>query len=169
MNKNLIKCDFVNQGEELIPYHDKEWGVPVHDDNKLFEILSLGGQQAGISWLIVFKRRDVYRRPFYNFNKKVAAMKAKELEIILTNTSIIRNRNKINSIVNNAQKVLDIVKEFGTFNKYIWSFVDFKTIQNKYKQFHDVPATSIISDTMSLDLKKRGFKFAGSIICYSFM
>jgi len=170
MNRNLIRCDFINQGEELIPYHDKEWGIPVHDDNKLFEILSLGGQQAGISWLIVFKRRDVYRKLFYNFNiQKVADMKSKELETILANTSIIRNRNKINSIVNNAQKVLDIAKEFGSFNKYIWGFVNFKTIQNKYKHFHAVPATSIISDAMSIDLKKRGFRFTGSIICYSFM
>ena len=170
MKKELPRCDFVNQGEELVPYHDNEWGVPVHYDNKLFEILSLGGQQAGISWLIVFKRRNAYRKLFYNFNiKKVAAMKAKELETILANTSITRNRNKINSIVNNAQRVLDIVKEFGSFNKYVWSFVDFKTIQNTYQHFHDVPATSIISDIMSLDLKNRGFKFTGSIICYSFM
>lgn len=170
MNSDKTRCDFVNQGTELIPYHDDEWGVPVYDDNKLFEILSLGGQQAGISWLTVFKRREAYRKLFYNFNvKKVAAMKENELAIILNNTLIIRNRNKINSIVHNAQMVLKIINEFGSFNKYIWSFVNHKTIQNKYKHFHDIPATSDISDIMSADLKKRGFKFTGSIICYSFM
>ena len=170
MKKELTRCDFVTQGKELIPYHDLEWGVAVHDDNKLFEILSLGGQQAGISWLIVFKRRASYRKLFYNFNiKKVAAIKEKELEVILTNPSIIRNRNKIYSIINNAQKVLEVIKEFGSFSRYIWSFVDFKTIKNKYKHFHDVPATSEVSKTMSADLKKRGFKFTGDIICYSFM
>ncbi|MEP7317375.1 MAG: DNA-3-methyladenine glycosylase I, partial [Panacibacter sp.] len=104
MNKDLIRCDFVNQGEELIPYHDNEWGIPVLDDNKLFEMLSLGGQQAGISWLIVFKKREAYRKLFHQFNiKKVAAMKETELQKILTDASIIRNRNKINSIVHNAQ------------------------------------------------------------------
>lgn len=170
MKKALIRCDFVNQGEELIPYHDNEWGIPVYDDNKLFEILSLGGQQAGISWLIVFNRRYAYRTLFYNFNiKKVAAMKEDELENILTDASIIRNRNKINSIVHNATMVLEIIKEFGSFHKYIWSFVDFKTIHHKYKHFHNIPATSSIGDSMSADLKKRGFKFTGSVICYSFM
>ena len=170
MKKNLTRCDFVNQGVELIPYHDNEWGIPVYDDNKLFEILSLGGQQAGISWLIVFKKRASYRKLFHGFDiKKVAAMSKEELEIILTNTAIIRNRNKINSIPHNAKRVMEIKREFASFNKYIWSFVDFTSIHNKYKHFHDIPATSSISDSMSADLKKRGFKFTGSIICYSFM
>ncbi|MEO8770212.1 MAG: DNA-3-methyladenine glycosylase I [Ferruginibacter sp.] len=170
MKKDLIRCEFVTQGEELIPYHDEEWGKPVLDDNKLFEILSLGGQQAGISWLIVFKKREAYRKLFYKFNiKKVAAMSKDELEVILTDASIIRNSNKINSIVHNAKLVLEIIKESGSFTKYIWEFVNHKAIQNKYKHFHDIPATSILSDNMSADLKKRGFKFTGSIICYSFM
>ncbi|CAN5651921.1 DNA-3-methyladenine glycosylase I [soil metagenome] len=170
MKKDLIRCDFVTQGAELIPYHDNEWGIPVYDDNRLFEILSLGGQQAGISWLIVFKKREAYRKLFLRFNiKKVAAMKETELHKILSDTSIIRNRNKINSIVHNAKRALEITKEFGSFNKYIWGFVDFKTIHHKYNHFHDIPATSSISDSMSADLKKRGFKFTGSIICYSFM
>ena len=170
MKKDLIRCDFVNQGPELIPYHDEEWGIPVLDDNRLFEILSLGGQQAGISWLIVFKKREAYRKLFHRFNiKKVAAMKETELQQILSDASIIRNRNKINSIVHNAQRTLEITKEFGSFNKYIWGFVESKTIHHKYNHFHNIPATSPISDSMSVDLKKRGFKFAGSIICYSFM
>ena len=170
MNKDLIRCDFVNQGPELIPYHDEEWGNPVLDDNRLFEILSMGGQQAGISWLIVFKKREAYRKLFHGFNiAKVAAMKETELQKILTDASIIRNRNKIYSIVHNAQRALEIKKEFGSFNKYIWAFVDFKTIQNKYRHFQDIQATSSISDSMSADLKKQGFKFTGSIICYSFM
>ena len=152
-----------------IAYHDKEWGVPLHDDRALFEFLILEGAQAGLSWETILKKRDNYRAAFDNFNvKKVSKYDAGKLESLLSDAGIIRNRLKITAAIQNAQSFLAIQKEFGTFDAYIWSFVDGKTIKNKLADGHP-PATSPESDAMSKDLLKRGFKFVGSTICYAFM
>ncbi|HZS48763.1 MAG TPA: DNA-3-methyladenine glycosylase I [Blastocatellia bacterium] len=152
-----------------IAYHDKEWGVPLHDDRALFEFLILEGAQAGLSWETILKKRDNYRAAFDNFNvKKVSKYDAGKLESLLSDAGIIRNRLKITAAIQNAQSFLAIQKEFGTFDAYIWSFVDGKTIKNKVADGHP-PATSPESDAMSKDLLRRGFKFVGSTICYAFM
>lgn len=152
-----------------IPYHDAEWGVPVHDDQKLFEFLILEGAQAGLSWDTILRKREAYRKAFANFDpKKVAKFDEAKLAKLLTNDGIIRNRLKVASAVSNAKAFLKIQKEFGSFDKYIWSFVGGKPIVNKLKG-GDVPAKTDISDAMSKDLKKRGFSFVGSTIMYAFM
>lgn len=152
-----------------IPYHDTEWGVPVHDDIRLFEFLILEGAQAGLSWDTVLKKREAYRKAFAGFDpEKVARFDDGKLEKLMQNDGIIRNRLKIASAVSNAKAFLAVQKEFGSFDKYIWSFVDGKPIVNK-RRGGDVPATSEISDVMSKDLRKRGFNFVGSTIMYAFM
>jgi DNA-3-methyladenine glycosylase I len=152
-----------------IPYHDTEWGVPVHDDNKLFEFLILEGAQAGLSWDTILRKRDAYRKAFDGFDpKKVAKFDELKTAALMNNDGIIRNRLKIASAVSNAKAFLKIQKEFGSFDKYIWSFVGGKPIDNKLKAGH-VPAKTEISDAMSKDLKKRGFSFVGSTIMYAFM
>ncbi len=151
-------------------YHDKEWGVPVHDDRMHFEMIILDGAQAGLSWITILKRRDGYREAFDNFDvNKVAKYSDKKVEKLLTNPGIIRNRLKVNSAVKNAKAFLEIQKEFGSFDKYIWQFVKHQTIQNKWKTMSELPAKTDESDTMSKDLKKRGFSFVGSTICYAYM
>jgi len=145
-------------------------GVPVHDDRLLFEFLCLEGQQAGLSWITVLKKRDQYRKCFKNFDPdKVARMQDRSIEKLLLNPGLIRNRLKLYSIRGNAQAFLLVTREFGTFSNYIWSFVDGKVIDCKRKTRQDVPATTPESDIMSKDLKKRGFKFVGSTICYAYM
>lgn len=152
-----------------IPYHDAEWGVPVHDDNKLFEFLILEGAQAGLSWDTILRKREAYRKAFDGFDpKKVAKFDDAKLAKLLLNDGIIRNRLKIASAASNAKSFLKVQKEFGSFDKYLWSFVGGKPIQNKRKG-GDVPAKTEISDAMSKDLKKRGFSFVGSTIMYAFM
>ncbi len=151
-------------------YHDEEWGVPIYDDRHLFEMLSLEGAQAGLSWETVLKRREGYKELFHQFKPEVvAAMLDMELEEILKNPSIIRNRRKVFSVRENAKVVLQIQKEFGSFSSYLWGFVDQKPIINEFKTLKEVPPRSEVSDTLSKDLKKRGMSFVGTTIIYAFM
>jgi len=167
MNK---RCDWSGTEPIYVDYHDKEWGVPVHDDRMHFEMIILDGAQAGLSWITILKRRDSYREAFDNFDAvKVSRYNDKKVEKLLTNPGIIRNRLKVNSSVKNAQAFLKIQKEFGSFDDYIWQFVNHKTIQSKWKKMSELPAKTAESDTMNKDLKKRGFSFVGSTICYAYM
>ena len=154
----------------MMEYHDKEWGVPLHNDQKLFEFLILEGAQAGLTWQTILNRRENYRRAFDNFDpRKIARYTQKDISTLLKDAGIIRNRLKIAAAITNAQKFLAIQKEFGSFDKYIWHFVNYKTIKNKFKSLNDVPSATKESEFMSKELKKRGFKFVGSTICYAFM
>ena len=154
----------------MIEYHDKEWGLPLHDDRALFEFLILEGAQAGLSWSTILKRRKGYQIAFNNFDaSKVAAYGDKEIENLMQNTQIIRNRLKINSTISGAKALLEIQKDFGSFNKYIWGFVNDKPIINNINQLRDIPTFTRESEEMSKDLKKRGFNFVGPTICYAFM
>ena len=158
------------RSELLIDYHDREWGVPVHDDRTLFEFLILEGAQAGLSWETVLKKRENYRESFDNFRiAEVASYKKSKVRELLNNPGIIRNRLKVESAVENAQCVLVVQKEFGTLDAYLWQFVGGIAKQNRWKTFDSVPARTLESDAMSKDLRKRGFRFVGSTICYAFM
>lgn len=153
-----------------IAYHDREWGVPVHDDRVFFEFLTLEGAQAGLSWSTILNKRDGYRRAFADFDpQKVARFTERRIEKVLQNPGIVRNRLKVHSAVSNARAFLAVQDEFGTFSNYIWRFVDGKPIQNRLRKDGDVPATSKESDALSKDLKQRGFKFVGSTIVYAHM
>lgn len=166
----LKRCTWCGDDPLYIKYHDEEWGIPAHDDQKLFEMLILEGAQAGLSWITVLKKRENYRKAFNNFDAvKISKYSEKKVEKLLENAGIIRNRLKINSTIGNAKAFLNVQKEFGSFDKYIWQFVDHKPIINKFKSMKDLPSKTEISDIMSNDLKKRGFKFVGSTICYAFM
>ncbi|CAD5125430.1 unnamed protein product [Dimorphilus gyrociliatus] len=166
----LIRCDWSLGCEEEIVYHDKEWGVPVHDDRIHFEFLTLEGAQAGLNWRTILKKREAYREAFDNFDvEKIAEYKEEKIENLMKNPGIVKHRLKINSTVKNAKLFLDIQKEFGTFDSYVWKFVDNKRIVNKWEKTGDVPATSKESDQLSADLKKRGFKYCGSTIMYAYM
>lgn len=163
------RCEWAKE-EPNISYHDNEWGRPVHDDKKLFEFLILEGAQAGLSWTTILKRRDGYRNAFANFDpKKIAKFDDKKISKLLLDESIIRNRLKITSAVNNAKQFLKIQKEFGSFDKYVWSFINHKPIKNKFKKLSDLPASTPISEKLSKDLKQRGFTFVGPTICYAMM
>jgi DNA-3-methyladenine glycosylase I len=165
----MKRCEW-GSDEDMIKYHDEEWGVPVHDDRLLFEMLTLEGAQAGLSWSTILKRREGYKKAFFNFDvEKISKMTLKDEKRLGKDESIIRNRLKIESVINNAKAFLKIQKEFGSFDKYVWSFVDGKQIVNDVKSMKDVSVNSKISDEMSKDLKKRGFSFVGSTICYAFM
>jgi DNA-3-methyladenine glycosylase I len=165
----LIRCRWASN-QWNIPYHDTEWGVPQHDDRVLFEFLILEGAQAGLSWDTILKKRDAYRKAFANFDpKKVAKFDARKRAQLMNNAGIVRNRLKIDSAITNAKAFLEVQKEFGTFDRYIWSFVGGAPIDGARKAFKSVPAKTEISDAMSKDLLKRGFKFVGSTICYAFM
>ena len=154
----------------MIEYHDTEWGVPVHDDQKHFEFMVLDAFQVGLSWAVVLKKREGFRKAFANFDfGKVAKFGEDKIQELLLDASIIRNQQKIRATINNAQRFLEIQKEFGSFDKYIWQFTDHKTKVNKWQTSNQIPATSPESETMSKDLKKRGFKFAGSTICYAYL
>ena len=158
------------KNELAIRYHDEEWGVPLHDDRKLFEFLILEGAQAGLSWDTILRKRESYRDAFDGFDaNKVARYTDKRIEKLLQNEGIIRNRLKVVSAVSNAKAFLKVQKEFGSFDKYVWSFTDGKPIVNKWKESSQIPATSEVSDTLSKDLKKRGFRFVGSTIMYAHM
>tara|TARA_B100000508_G_scaffold117020_1_gene96557 strand:+ start:123 stop:695 length:573 start_codon:yes stop_codon:yes gene_type:complete len=168
---NKKRCRWASDAGELDQiYHDTEWGVPLHDDQMLFEFLCLEGAQAGLSWSTILKKREGYRKAFYNFDaKKVAKISEAKVEKLLQNPEIIRNRLKVNAFIKNAKVLLSIQKEFGSFDSYIWSFVGGKPIQNKWKKQGDVPSVTSIAETMSKDLKKRGSSFVGPTICYAFM
>ena len=163
------RCAWAEGGNELyIQYHDREWGVPVHEDRKQFEFLILEGAQAGLSWSTVLNKREGYRKAFANFDPvKVARFSEKKIETLIQNPSIIRNRLKITSAVSNARAFLAIQKEYGSFDNYIWAFVGGKPLQNRWKAMAEVPATSPESDALSKDLKQRGLKFVGSTIMYA--
>jgi DNA-3-methyladenine glycosylase I len=166
----LKRCSWPSNNELMIQYHDEEWGTPVHDDTKLFEFLVLETAQAGLTWQTILNRREGYRKAFANFDyKKVAKFTGEDAERLRQDVGIIRNRLKIASTITNAQYFIEIQKEFGSFDKYIWSFVGGKPIVNQIEKMSDIPANTEISDTMSKDLKKRGFKFVGSTIMYAFM
>lgn len=154
----------------MIQYHDLEWGIPVHNDKRLFEMLILEGAQAGLSWSTILKRRKTYRAAFDDFDpKKISKYAHKDVARLLSDEGIIRNRLKIKSTINNAQQFLQIQKEFGSFDKYIWGFVGAKQIKNNFKSLSDVPASTELSDRISKDLKKRGFSFVGTTIIYAYL
>jgi len=169
MNKQNT-CSWPGNNPLMIAYHDKEWGIPLHDDMKIFEFLVFDAFQAGLSWSIVLKKREGFRKAFDHFDyKKIARYNEDKIHQLLKDEGIIRNQLKIRATVNNAQRFLEVRKEFGTFDKYIWQFTGNKPIVNKWNQLNQLPAKSTESDAMSKDLQKRGFKFVGSTICYAFM
>lgn len=164
------RCGWARNDPLLREYHDREWGVPVHDDFKLFEFLVLEGAQAGLSWLTVLKKRDAFRLAFDGFDpRKVAKYSSSDVRHLLTNRGIIRNRLKISATITNARRFLAVQKEFGTFDNYVWRFVGGSPIERRFRSMSTVPALTKESDAMSRDMTRRGFKFVGSTICYSFM
>jgi DNA-3-methyladenine glycosylase I len=166
----MKRCGWTNGEKITIDYHDNEWGVPVHDDSKLFEMLILEGTQAGLSWLTVLKKRENYRQAFNGFDPlKMAQWDQEKIELLLQNPGIIRNRLKIEAARTNARAFLQVAKEFGSFDAFIWSFVNNSPIRNSWKDIKEIPVTTPESDRMSRELKKRGFKYIGSTICYAFM
>jgi|SRR5262245_7016114 len=170
-NKSPNRCPWVDLTKpDYVEYHDQEWGVPVHDDRTIFEFLTLEGAQAGLSWYTVLRKREAYRKAFAGFDpEKVARFGKRQIEALMKNNGIIRNRAKITATINNAKKFLEVQQEFGTFDSYIWQFVDGKPIAHNLRTLKDFLATSPESDAMSKDLKKRGFNFVGSTICYAHM
>ena len=165
----LTRCPWA-KGDQYVEYHDVEWGVPIHDDRRLFEFLILEGAQAGLSWSTILKKRTNYREAFDHFDPAIVAKYGKRKQsALLSNAGIVRNRLKIASAIDNAKAFLAVQDEFGSFDEFIWRFVDGCPIQNSWRSIHDVPASTLISDAMSKDLKKRGFRFVGSTICYAFM
>ncbi|MSU55581.1 MAG: DNA-3-methyladenine glycosylase I [Candidatus Taylorbacteria bacterium] len=164
------RCSWANGNPLMAKYHDCEWGVPVHDDRKLFEFLVLEGAQAGLSWQTVLNKRENYRKAFANFDmRKIAKFGEEESTKLLTNPGVIRNRLKIASTIENAKRFMEVQKEFGSFDVYLWQFVGGKPMENKIRSMKDIQATSKESDALSKDLKSRGFKFVGSTIMYAFM
>lgn len=164
------RCEWCTEDPLYVDYHDHEWGIPVHNDRRLFEFLLLESAQAGLSWLIILRKRNAYRAAFDKFDyNKIANYNEHKIRSLLQDPGIIRNKLKIRSAVTNARAFLDIRTEFGTFNKYIWSFVDGEPVRNKWKILKDVPVNTKLSDTISEDLRRRGFTFIGSTICYAFM
>lgn len=168
---SLCRCPWVDLTKpDYIAYHDKEWGVPVHDDRTFFEFLTLEAAQAGLSWYTVLRKRENYRQALDGFDPaKIARYNHRKVQELLTNSGIIRNRLKILAAINNAQRFLEIQSEFGSFDEYIWRFVDGRPIVNKLRDQEDYPATSRESDALSKDLRQRGFKFMGSTVCYAHM
>ena len=164
------RCDWSQKNELMAKYHDQEWGRPLHNDQKLFEFLILEGMQAGLSWQTILNKRDAFRQAFDNFNPAIVAqydeIKVNEL---MNNAGIIRNRLKILACINNAKRFLEVQSEYGSFDTYIWNFVDFKPIVNSFNTLKEIPAKTLLSDTISKDLKKKGFKFIGSTIIYAHM
>ncbi len=164
------RCAWSGNTPVYLDYHDKEWGRPLHDDGKLFEMLVLEAMQAGLSWLTVLKKREAFRKAFDGFDPaEVAQYDETKIQELLANQEIIRNRLKLNAAVANAQAFLNVQKEFGSFDSFIWAFVDHTPIQNHWKRIEEIPATTPLSDQISKELKKRGFKFVGSTIVYAFM
>ncbi len=170
MVKQIVRCRWAINDPLYLKYHDEEWGVPLHDDRQLFEFLILEGAQAGLSWITILKKRENYRKAFDNFNvNKIAAYKERKILELLSNEGIIRNKLKINAAVQNAVAFMKLQKEFGSFDKYIWQFIGGKQKRNLRKTLNEIPAKTKESDELSKDLKKRGFKFVGSTICYAYM
>jgi DNA-3-methyladenine glycosylase I len=166
----MNRCEWANNNDLEISYHDKEWGVPVHDDRHLFEFLVLEGAQAGLSWSTILRKREGYRKAFDHFDvKKISRYSQAAVSRLLANPDIIRNRLKVNAVVTNARAFLRVQEEFGTFDRYLWQFVNGRPIQNSWKKMTEIPSSSPESEAMSRDLQKRGFKFVGTTICYAFM
>lgn len=169
-NQGKTRCGWAGSDPLYCSYHDTEWGVAVHDDRLLFEFLILEGAQAGLSWITILRKREAYRQAFAGFDPRaVAAFGGEKVAELLTNAGIVRNRLKIESAITNARAFLRVQQEFGSFDSYIWGFTGGKTVQNSRLSLGDIPASTPESDAMSKDLKKRGFKFVGSTICYAFM
>jgi DNA-3-methyladenine glycosylase I len=165
-----MRCEWPEGSKLMINYHDTEWGTPLHDDRKLFEFLVLDCFQAGLSWEIVLKKRESFRSAFDDFNpERISKYTQRKIQSLLKDPGIIRNRLKVESTVSNAGMFLEVQQEFGSFDSYIWRFTEGKTIVNSWKRLSEIPANTPVSDTMSRQLKKRGFKFVGSTICYAFM
>ena len=168
MNKN--RCAWCGNDPLYVEYHDTEWGVPIFNDDKLFEFLILETFQAGLSWITVLRKRENFRKAFDHFDyKKIAQYDEKKFDSLLQNEGIIRNKLKIKATITNAMAFMEVQKEFGSFSKYIWQFIDGKPIKNKYNNMSELPANTILSDIISADLKKRGFKFVGSTVVYAHM
>ncbi|MCG8345267.1 MAG: DNA-3-methyladenine glycosylase I [Chlorobiales bacterium] len=164
------RCGWCGNDPLYEEYHDKEWGVPVFDDRKLFEMLVLEGAQAGLSWITILRKRENYRQAFDDFAlEAVAGYGEQDIERLLGDPGIVRNRLKIKSAISNARGVLGVQERYGTFSDFLWSFVDGKPVQNRWRSFSDIPATTKVSDSMSKELKRLGFGFVGSTICYAFM
>ena len=167
----MSRCTWADGGDAaMLAYHDQEWGVPHHDDSALFELLTLEGAQAGLSWRTILARRDEYRRAYHAFDiERIAGMRDAELEQLLTDSGIVRNRLKVFSVRDNARTALDVIAEHGSLDGYLWSFVGGRPMVNRRRASGEVPAKTVESDLMSKTLKKRGFRFVGSTICYAFM
>ena len=169
-NQNLFRCPWSEVSPLMTTYHDTEWGVPLHDDLKLFEFLVLDAFQAGLSWLTILKKRENFRFAFDNFNPtKIACYDEVKFAELIHNSDIIRNKMKISATINNAKAFLKIQEEFGLFSKFLWKFVDNKPLVNKWTSLKELPAKSELSDTISKEMVKRGFKFIGTTICYAFL
>jgi DNA-3-methyladenine glycosylase I len=163
-------CDWPGNNELMIKYHDAEWGIPNHDDLKWFEFITLDAFQAGLSWSIILRKREGFRKAFDQFNPAIIAKyDEKKVQELIANSEIVRNQLKIRATISNANAFLKVQSEFGSFDKYIWQFVDGKPVLNKWRELGQIPAKTELSDAMSEELKKRGFKFVGSTICYAFM
>ncbi len=170
MNKMVVRCGWAEYNEKMKIYHDTEWGTPVLDDHLLFEFLTLEGAQAGLSWNTILQKRENFRRSFDNFDyDKIAKYDARKVENLLTDEGIIRNRLKIQSVISNAKALLKVQDDFGSFSKFIWKFMNDTPIINKFKALEELPSKTKLSELISKDLKKRGFKFVGPTICYAFM
>ncbi len=166
----MKRCEWGNKSELERSYHDEEWGVPIHDDRSLFEFLILEGAQAGLSWSTILRKREGYRKAFDNFDaRKISRYSKTDVSGLLANPGIIRNKLKIEATIVNARAFLQVQEEFGSFDRYVWQFVNGKPIQNSWKKMTDIPSTSPESEAMAKDLRKRGFKFVGTTICYAFM
>ena len=166
----MKRCTWCGDDPIYVAYHDQDWGVPVHDDRLLFEMLILEGAQAGLSWLTILKKRDNYRKAFYLFDAvRVASYGQQEVDRLMQNAGIVRNRLKIESAIKNARGFLEIQEEYSSFANYLWRYVDGKPLDNQWRSVSDIPAHTPLSDQLSKDLKKRGFNFVGSTICYAFM
>jgi len=164
------RCAWLGSDELMLEYHDREWGVPLHDDRKLFEFLVLEGMQAGLSWRTILRKRENFRKAFHKFDPaRVARYGDRDVERLLADPGIIRNRAKILAAINNARRFLEVRKEFGTFDHYIWGFVGSRPISNRFRRLSQIPARTPLSDAISADLKRRGFKFTGSTIVYAHM
>jgi len=166
----MKRCEWANKNDLEQSYHDNEWGVPIHDDRSLFEFLILEGAQAGLSWSTILRKREGYRKAFDNFDaRKISRYSKSDVSRLLANPEIIRNRLKIDATITNARAFLRVQKQFGSFNRYIWQFVNGRPIQNSWRKMTDIPSNTPESEAMSRDLQKRGFKFVGTTVCYAFM
>lgn len=170
VNRAKLRCSWAGDDPLYCSYHDKEWGVPLHDDRRLFEFLILEGAQAGLSWITILRKRENYRAAFDDFDAtRIAAYDSSKIESLLLDAGIVRNRLKVEAAVVNARKFLEVQAEFGSFDRFIWRFVDGRPRQNARRKLVEIPVSTVESDAMCKELKRRGFKFVGSTICYAFM